>query len=87
MTFDPDWTIAPGETLQEWLDENGLNPRMLAKVAGCDVSVIEAVLKKKRYSRHTAAILAKGTFIPAHVWMALEDLYRHALARGKKDVS
>ena len=27
----PDWVISPGETLRDWMDENGLTPRLVAR--------------------------------------------------------
>ena len=34
-----------------------------------------------------AAVLARGTFIPARFWLALEHNYRAGLAAGLKDVT
>jgi len=32
--FDPDWVVKPGETLREWIEENGLTVRSTATLCG-----------------------------------------------------
>lgn len=82
--FDPDWVIAPGETLKDWLDENGLSGKSCVTygipqstfdgiVAG--TTPINAVLAQK---------LCNMTLIGAPMWLALEHNFRAGLNAGKK---
>lgn len=91
--FDPGWVIAPAATLREWLDDNGLNGVTLALACGGKqfkpeaVKAVNAVLDRKPLTPKIAAILERGTFIPARFWLALEHNYRAGLAAGKQDVT
>lgn len=89
--WDPDYVVAPGETLREWMDENGLTtPSILA--AGCGprsqkgalVALIEGVLAKQPFDEMTARVLEQGTGVSVGFWMAMEHNYRTGLAAGKK---
>jgi hypothetical protein len=93
--FKPDWTIAPAAHLREWLDDNGAQPGLLASVcAGRDrerhaaaLALVQEVLNRKPLTEAHAAVLERGTFIPARMWLALEHNYRAGLAAGLKDVT
>lgn len=91
--YDPDYVVAPGETLREWLETNGLTARTLA--AGCgprehrqDITErIQGVLDRKPLDGLTALVLSRGTGISVGFWVAFEHNYRTGLAAGKKDTS
>jgi HTH-type transcriptional regulator/antitoxin HigA len=87
--FDPDWTIAPGETLREWIEENGLTVRSTAVACGrMDAKRVQSIIDgRTRISRDDAARLQAGTGIPATLWMNLERRYREDLRRGKIDTT
>lgn len=89
MSFDPDWTIAPGETLREWMKEKGLPLRALATICGrMDPKRLERILDgKQRITRDDARRLEAGTQIPASLWLRLERRYRADLKAGKTDAS
>ena len=93
--FTPDWCMAPSETLKEWMEENGVRPgTMAAACAGRDKPryatakrMVEEVLARQPLTGDHAAVLARGTFIPARFWLAMEHNYRAGLAAGLKDAS
>ncbi len=86
--FDPDWVISPGETLREWIEENGLTPHVTATACGLRPVEVEGVLRASRkITPRIAAGLQRGTDIPAQLWLNLERAYRNGLTRGKIDAS
>lgn len=96
-TWNPDWTLAPGEILQEQMDDLGINVHLLVTAAGYPrkhpkrqraLTMIEGVLyRKRRITPRIAAILERGTHVPDRFWLALDHNYRHGLSLGRKDVS
>lgn len=87
-SFDPDWTIKPGETLREWIEENGLTVRSTAVACGrMDPMRLQGILDGKAITQEDAERLAHGTGIPARLWRALERRYRADLRAGRKDMS
>lgn len=87
--FDPDWVIRPGETLAEWIEENGLGVRSAATACGrMDPDRMRRIIDgKQKLTRDDAARLAAGTGIPASLWLNLERTYRAGLKAGKVDTS
>ncbi len=87
--FDPDWTIAPGETLAEWCEENRLPHSTAAVACGrMPVETFERIVSgKQRITKTLAAALAHGTGIPASLWLNLERRYRDDLKAGKADLT
>jgi hypothetical protein len=89
----PDWCLAPSETLKDWLSENGMSPRVLSVACGgkqnkpAALTLITEVLERKPLTEIHADCLARGTFVPARFWLALEMNYRNGLAAGLKDAS
>jgi HTH-type transcriptional regulator / antitoxin HigA len=88
VSFDPDWVIAPGETLEEWRIENGLGPKAAATVCRMSPEDFARIVSgKKRITADVAGRLQAGTMIPARLWLRLEENYREGLRRGKIDAS
>ena len=87
--FDPDWTIAPGETLREWREETHVGPQSAATACGrMPLAMYEGVeAGKRRITKAIADGLAIGTGIPASLWLNLERRYRADLKAGKKDTT
>lgn len=91
--FNPDWTVAPAEFLEEWMEQNigGLHLGTFALICGgregaADAELaIRSVLARQPYDAAVAKMLERGTGIPARMWLALEDLYRRDLAAGRID--
>lgn len=92
-SFDPDWVIAPSETLKEYMEDLGLKPEYLAvMVVGRDrknevLPLIVDVLERRPLGDAHAALLAKATGVSEVFWRNLEHNYRVGLAAGKKDIS
>lgn len=93
IPFNPDWVVAPGGTLQDWMDENKLSVASLAVVCygqarkGATVQLIQDVLDRKPLTPEHAQTLERGTSIKARFWLALETNYRDGLAAGLTDAS
>jgi len=92
LAFDPDWVVAPGETLREWMDDNGLfhlgrdhGAGPMAVMCGLTPEVIEGVLAGTTEITEGIALgLQRGTQIPRYMWLNLERFYREGLRQGKK---
>ena len=88
MSFDPDWTIAPGETLREWAAENGLPPRTAARACDMWPALFAGICAARvPITQPLADALRHGTGISARLWLNLERRYRADLAAGKTDTS
>lgn len=93
--FSPDWTIAPAETLREWMGEHGITrARMGARFGQGDLALglrahllLHDVLERRPLLEQHAEILERGTGIPARAWLNLERQYREDLAAGRKDMT
>lgn len=84
--FDPDWVVAPGEILKEWLEEKDLAPSS-ARFYGLDERTIKRLYSGDQEINETIADrLEKMTAVSANFWLALEQLYRFGLAAGKTSV-
>lgn len=87
--FDPDWTIAPGATLRDWREENGLGVQAAATTcARMPRELYERIeAGSQKITPDLAAALAHGTQIPARLWLNLERRYRADLKAGKTDTT
>lgn len=88
--FDPDWTVHPGATLRDWMEENGfvqgdrLLIRPLATACSMESEQLQGIVDgKRRIGTVAACKLAAGTGIPARLWLNLERQHRARLAAGK----
>lgn len=80
--FKPDWTVRPGETLEDALIERDMNYEQLAAQMGRSVSEVLHVLTGESRITQTFAIdLERVLGITAEFWLRLEALYRADLAR------
>jgi plasmid maintenance system antidote protein VapI len=81
--FDPDWVVAPGETLAEWFREIGL-PKAVAERYGIPVRTLDRIIAgKQKITPALAQKLCNLTQIGAPMWLALEHNFRVGLAAGK----
>jgi hypothetical protein len=89
--WQPNWTIAPSDTLDDWFGESGLTASDAA--ARCDERAVAAklairdVLERKPLTQYHADLLAEVTGISARLWLKRESDYRRDLAAGRKDVT
>lgn len=83
--FQPDYAIAPGETLLETIEELDLTQKELAQRMGRPLKTINQIVKgTARIMPETALQLEKVTGVPASFWNNAEAEYREALARKEE---
>ena len=81
--WDPDWVVAPGETLADWFNELHL-PHSIAAHYGISERMLERILDgRQTISPALAQKLDGMTNIDARMWLALEHNFRVGLAAGK----
>ena len=86
--FDPDWVIAPGETIRECMSMYGVSLPATAGMLGLDVGEVYALLIGNMEIREYTAWKLQETFgVNRQVWLQLEYNYRRGLRAGKKDVT
>ncbi|GFG85746.1 helix-turn-helix domain-containing protein [Mycolicibacter algericus] len=82
MTTLPNYAVAPGEHIQEWLDEHGINAAELARRLDVTPKHVSELLSGKAPLSATVALgLERVTGIPARIWNRFEAGYREDLAR------
>lgn len=84
-TFEPDYSVPPGETLQETLEHLGLSQKELAMRMGRPTKTINEIVKGvAAITAETALQLEKVTGVPSSFWNNAEANYRERLARLKE---
>ena len=82
--FDPDWTVPPGEMLQEALEEAGMTVVGLSGATGLPRERAAALIAAEvELTEDDATLLERGTGIPARLWLRMEANYRDDLAAGR----
>ncbi len=82
LKYEPDYAVAPGETLAERLAELDMDQRDLSARLEMAPKTVNQIIRGKAPITHETAIkLERVTGVPAHVWNNLEMNYRAALAR------
>lgn len=85
-TYSPDIVSAPGETLQELLDERGISRKDLAARMGRPIRTIYAIIKgRAKIAPDTAVELERTLGLPASFWNEREVHYRCCLAADRID--
>ena len=80
--YDPDYSVAPGKTLQETIDSLGMDQRKLATRTGLSPKHINQIVQGVAPISHETAIrLERVTSVPARMWNNLETNYREQLAK------
>jgi len=81
--FDPDWVVAPGETLREWFEAMRL-PLSVAELYDIDARTLQRLFDgKQKITPALAQKLCNLTHVGAPFWLALEHNFRVGLAAGK----
>ncbi|MGW8483548.1 HigA family addiction module antitoxin [Microbacterium sp. NPDC055903] len=76
------YAVAPGEYLEEWIEDNGLSQQRVAELLGSSrKQVNEIVNGRAPITSDTAMRLERVVGIPAKTWLRYEALYRADLAR------
>ncbi|MCV7301221.1 ImmA/IrrE family metallo-endopeptidase [Mycobacterium barrassiae] len=80
--LEPDYAVAPGETLAEWLEERRMKQAELAsRINISEKALSQIVTGAAPLTRATAAKLELVTGVPARTWNNLEALYQDDRAR------
>lgn len=80
--MDPNYAVAPGDYLQEWLDETGTTQQQAADLLGCSRKLVNEIVNGRAHvSPDTATRLERVTGIPAKSWLVFEAGYRADLAK------
>lgn len=82
-----DWTVRPGTTIADWIDENGLTVRSTAMACGrMPPDRLQGIIDGKvKITETDAHALEIGTGVTRGFWLNHERMYRQDLADGKKD--
>jgi plasmid maintenance system antidote protein VapI len=93
--FEPDWTVSPGEMLQELLEERGLNPFGLAgpedpllAVFGENLEAVRGILAAALPVTAEIAAELERALCPApqaRYWLSAEKTYQADLVRLGRD--
>lgn len=85
-TIERDWAVAPGEILQEALDDRGMTQSDLARRMGRPIKTINEIVNgKAALTPDTAIQLELALGISAGFWNNLEAAYRAHLARARSE--
>lgn len=83
---EPDFLIAPGETLLETIETMNITQAELAKRMGRPLKTINGIIKgNTAITPETALQLERVLGIPYGFWMNLENNYRETLKKSKKN--
>jgi plasmid maintenance system antidote protein VapI len=81
--WNPDWVVAPGETLAEWFAAMGL-PLRVAQLHGIPEGTLNGLFNgTTKITPALAQKLCNLTHVGAPFWLALEHNFRVGLAAGK----
>ena len=82
------YAVAPGEYLEEWIEDEGLTQARVADLMGVSRKhVNEIVNGHASITPETALALEKVVGIPAKAWLKYEAMYREDLARIQDEES
>jgi len=80
--FNPDYTVAPGETLLETLESLGMKQAELAERTGLSTKHINGIIKGKNIITPDTALNFERVFgVPASFWNNLEKNHQEQLSR------
>lgn len=83
--FEPDYAVAPGETLHEIMESLNMSQKELSKrLELSELSLIRMLKGIQPITYETANRLEMVTGVPAHFWNNLEAEYREQLAKEKE---
>lgn len=80
--YDPDYAVAPGETIRETMEHLGMSQVEVAQRAGLSTKHVNELVKgKASITADTALRLERVLGVPAGLWMNLERQYQEQLLR------
>ncbi len=76
------YAVAPGEYLEEWIEDQGLSQQRVAELLGCSRKQVNEIVNGRAPVKNDTAIrLERVVGIPAASWLRYEAAYRADLAR------
>lgn len=81
--WDPDWVVAPGETLKDWFESVGLPKSVAARYGISERTLTHLFSGRQPITPRLAQKLCNLTHVGAPFWLALEHNFRVGLADGK----
>ena len=80
--YEPDYAVAPGRTLEETINNLGIDQRELASRTGLSAKHVNQIIKGTApLTQETAIRLERVTGVPARMWNNLEAQYREQIVR------
>lgn len=80
--YEPDYAVAPGETLRDTLESLDMSQKDLAKRTGLTVQTVSRILGGEQpITFETANKLEMVTGVPARMWNKMEMKYREQLSK------
>src|SRR6266540_2526713 len=84
LRYDPDYEVAPGETLRETLSALEMTQVQLATRTGLSLKHVNQIIQGvASVTPDTALLLEKATGVEARMWNALEATYRERVLRAE----
>ena len=84
QAFAPDYTVPPGEILEEYLEAAGMSQVELAQRTGLTPKTVNQIIQGRApLTQDTALRLERVLGRPAHFWNRLEADHQEALARAR----
>lgn len=85
MNNEYNFIAAPGEFIQEWMEETGINQAELARRLGVSRKhVSQLLMGNAALTPATALALERVTGVPSRIWNRYETGYRDALLREEQ---
>jgi HTH-type transcriptional regulator / antitoxin HigA len=80
--YEPNYAVAPGDSLRDTLRERGMTQADLAARTGLSIKHINQIAQGiAPITAETSLLFERAMDVPARTWNALESLYRERLAR------
>lgn len=84
--FNPNYAIAPGAILEEWLEEHGMSQTALAERMDRPIKTINELIKgKTSFTQETAFQLEAVTGIEASFWTNADRIYQERSSRLEEE--
>jgi plasmid maintenance system antidote protein VapI len=85
LEFHPDYAVAPGRIIQEYLEYRGITPEAFAKQAEINGEIFKSILKGAApLTEEIANKLAPVNNIAPSTWLALDKTYWRKKAKLEK---
>jgi addiction module HigA family antidote len=83
--FEPDWTVHPGELVDEFMEQDGYSKEDLSKNTGWSLEFINEILSGNiSITNDIADKLSKTIGMKKHFWLKAQETYENDLLRLNK---